>query len=122
MRRLFYMMVSILLLNACSENNAENINGKTFSLLPDKTYTLSFDAKENRFAGKALNNYFGSYVAKDGQITLTLAGTTMMAGPEDEMKKEQAYFQELGKIKTYTLKNKTLELKGEGITLNFAEQ
>ena len=46
----------------------------------------------------------------------------MMAGPEDEMKKEHAYFQNLDKVRTYNLKGKELELKGDGVTLKYLQQ
>ena len=37
------------------------------------------------------------------------------------MKKEMEYFQNLGKIKTYTLSGKSLELNGDGVTLKYEE-
>ena len=46
----------------------------------------------------------------------------MMMGPAEEMQQEQTYFQNLSKIKTYTLKNKILELKGDNVTLKYSEQ
>ena len=84
--------------------------------------TISFDANDNKFYGKAINNYFGTYKTNKENITLNLAGSTMMAGPEAEMKKEQAYFNDLTKIKTYTLKNKILELKGDNVTIKYLQQ
>ena len=83
---------------------------------------MSFDAKEDRFYGKALNNYFGTYKAEKDNIKFGPVASTMMAGPGDEMKKEHAYFQNLDKVRTYSLKGKELELKGDGVTLKYLQQ
>ncbi len=117
------LLLTILLLcgvSACSKSD-ETITGKTFALLPEKAITITFDAKEKRFYGKAVNNYFGEYKLNKNAITLELQGATMMAAPEPEMKKEMDYFQNLGKIKSYSLKNKTLELTGGGVKLQYEE-
>ena len=120
MKILLSALIAVLALTACSEAE-QTVVGKTYSLLPEKNITLAFDAKENRFYGKAVNNYFGEYKIEKNNITLTLIGSTMMAAPEPEMKKEMEYFQNLGKIKTYTLSGKSLELNGDGVTLKYEE-
>lgn len=123
MKKLLFTFIAILFLNACSKETSVSLQGKTFILkntTPD--ITLSFDSKELRFYGKAVNNYFGTYTAKDGKITLNLVGSTMMSGPENEMEQEQTYFKNLTKIKTYTLKHKILQLKGDNVTLTYKEQ
>ncbi|MBP3687645.1 MAG: META domain-containing protein [Alphaproteobacteria bacterium] len=121
MKKLLSTLIAAVALTACSET-AQTPVGKTYALLPEKAITITFDAKEPRFYGQAVNNYFGEYKIDNKNITLNLQGSTMMAAPEPEMKKETDYFQNLGKIKTYTLNNKTLELKGNDVTLNFVEQ
>ena len=120
MKKLLLTMFSILMLNACSE--APSLKGKTFTLDTNKNFTITFDAKENKFYGKAVNNYFGTYKIENSNLTLNLGGSTMMMGPAEEMQQEQTYFQNLSKIKTYTLKNKILELKGDNVTLKYSEQ
>ncbi len=120
MKKLLSALIAALALTACSEGE-QNVVGKTYALLPEKAITLTFDAKENRFFGQAVNNYFGEYKLDKHNITLTLIGSTMMAAPEPEMKKETDYFQNLGKIKTYTLNGKSLELKGDGVILKYEE-
>lgn len=122
MKKILMMLAAIVMLSGCAENVPPSLKGKNFVLESDKNITLSFDANENRFAGKALNNYFGSYTLEKDNIKFGPIASTMMAGPESEMKKEQAYFQNLGKVKTYSLKNKKLELKGDGVALIYNEQ
>lgn len=120
MKKLLSALIAALALTACNETE-ETIVGKTYTLLPEKAITITFDAKENRFYGKAVNNYFGEYKLDKNNITLMLQGSTMMAAPEEEMKKEMDYFQNMSKIKTYTLSGKALELKGDGVTLKYEQ-
>ena len=115
-------MVAALMLNACSESEPVSLNGKNFVLANDNAITLSFDAKENKYYGKVLNNYFGSYTIEKNNIKFGLAASTMMAGPEAEMKKEQTYFQDLSKVTTFSLKDKVLELSGNGVSLKYQEK
>ncbi len=122
MKKVWMMLVAATILSGCAEKAETSLQGRKFVLESDKNITLSFDTNENRFAGKVVNNYFGSYTLENDNIKFGLIASTMMTGPENEMKKEQAYFQNLGKVKTYSLKNKTLELKGNGITLTYSEQ
>ena len=120
MQKLLSILVATLAFTACSKSE-NTIVGKTYTLLPEKAITLAFDAKENRFYGKAVNNYFGKYKMENNNITLMVQGSTMMAAPEPEMKKEMDYFQNLGKVKTYTLNGQSLELKGDVIILQFEQ-
>ena len=120
MKKLLLAMFSIMMLSACQE--APTLKGKTFALDTNKNFTISFDAKEDAFYGKAVNNYFGTYKLDKNNIALNLGGSTMMMGPMEEMQQEQTYFQNLSKVKTYTLQNKTLELKGDGVTIKYQEQ
>ncbi len=120
MKKIISTLLTTLALTAC-QTSTSAISGKSFALLPEKTITITFDGKENRFFGKALNNYFGTYRIENNNITLNLMGSTMMAGPVEEMKKETTYFQNLSKVKTYSLQNKTLELTGDDVKLQYEE-
>lgn len=122
MKKILLAMVAALMLNACSESEPVSLNGKNFVLANDNAITLSFDAKENKYYGKVLNNYFGSYTIEKNNIKFGLAASTMMAGPEAEMKKEQTYFQDLSKVTTFSLKDKVLELSGNGVSLKYQEK
>ncbi len=122
MKKILLTMVAALMLNACNESEPVSLNGKNFVLANDNAITLSFDAKENKYYGKVLNNYFGSYTIEKNNIKFGLAASTMMAGPEAEMKKEQTYFQDLSKVTTFSLKDKVLELSGNGVSLKYQEK
>ena len=120
MKKLLLAIFSIIMLSACQET--PSLQGKTFALDTNKNFTIAFDSKEDAFYGKAVNNYFGTYKLDKNNISLNLGGSTMMMGPREEMEQEQEYFQKLSKVKTYSLKNKTLELNGDNIIIKFQEQ
>ena len=111
MKKILLALAAVFMLNACSEADPASLKGKNFTLATDKNITLSFDAKD-----------FGTYKAEKDNIKFGPVASTMMAGPEDEMKKEHAYFQNLDKVRTYSLKGKELELKGDGVTLKYLQQ
>lgn len=80
----------------------------------DATITLTFSGEDNRYFGKVLNNYFGSYEMQDnGSLHLSGAASTMMAGPRDLMQLEQDYFIKLSKVIGY-------EISGERLTLHLS--
>ena len=118
MKKVFLSLAMMLSLLGCEETSTLNLKGKEFRL-KDSNYTLLFDKEENKFYGKAVNNYFGVYVLDKNNIKLELQGSTMMMAPLDDMEKENKYFEDLKKISTYKLEQNTLSLKGNGVELVF---
>ena len=83
---------------------------------------MGFAKDENRYYGKAVNNYFGTYKVKGAEISFSQAGSTMMAAPEDMMRAEAAYFQFLPQVQVFKLEGKLLTLTAEnGETRVFEE-
>ena len=81
----------------------------------DATITLTFSGEDNRYFGKVLNNYFGSYeMQNNGSLHLSGAASTMMAGPRDLMQLEQDYFIKLSKVIGY-------EISGDILTLHLSD-
>ncbi len=76
----------------------------------DVEITLSFAPVENRFFGKAVNRYFGSYTIEGDRLKLGAVGSTMMMGPEEAMKAEHQYFQDLSHVDTFQVTPDTLTL------------
>ena len=77
----------------------------------DATITLTFSGEDNRYFGKVLNNYFGTYEMQDnGSLHLSGAASTMMAGPRDLMQLEQEYLIKLSKVIGYEISGETLTL------------
>lgn len=121
MKKVCCLWLVVFSLLGCSNNTIPDIKGKTF-IKNNSNYTITFDAKENKFYGKALNNYFGTYKLEKNQLSLELTGATMMMGSPQDMENETIYFKNLSKINSYNLNNKTLTLKGTDIELIYKEK
>ena len=109
----------LLFLSACKPE--PTLKGQEFILRqPDMEITLSFDAHENRYFGKAVNNYFGTYQMNGNTISFGPTASTMMMGPEEDMELEAHYFDNLSQVQNYTLTPDTLTLtSGNGTVLVF---
>lgn len=107
MKNIFFALISVLLIS-CKSNN--DLQGNEYQTIGDAglEITLGFSDKNNDFHGQAINNYFGSYHAKNGKIKLSTTGTTMMAGPMPLMDAERAYFEFLDKADTYKIEGNKL--------------
>ena len=101
MKKILIAILMCLTILGCKEEtilkkSTPTIKGVTYVLMNtpnDATITLTFSGEDNRYFGKVLNNYFGSYEMQDnGHLTLSGAASTMMAGPRDLMQLEQDYF------------------------------
>lgn len=104
--------ILLFFLSACKPE--PTLKGQEFILRQsDLEITLSFDAHENRYFGKAVNRYFGAYQVQGDKITFGATASTMMMGPEEDMTLESDYFDALSKIKSYTLSPNTLTLTSE---------
>lgn len=79
------------------------------SLSTDTTVSLDIQA-DGKFSGKApVNRYFGQIKIEGKSIKTGPIGSTMMAGPPEQMKLEQEYFQALGEhIKSAKVENEKL--------------
>ncbi len=115
----FLAVCSLMALAACSQaSDAPFGNYKMINAPENAEITIRFD--NGQFSGlAAVNRYFGSYTDKDGKIKFSPAGSTMMAGPENLMKVEAQYLNNLEQIETYQLKGNDLILNGKGISLHF---
>ena len=115
-------LCSILMLFACS-NKAVSLDGEYKMLNAPENAEITIGFEGDRYFGQsAVNRYFGSFEKEGDKIKFGPAGATMMAGPEELMKAEQQYLQNLAKVTTYTINGKTLNLKGEGVNLSFEKQ
>ena len=121
MKKIYYLLAIIFSITACLNTQNSNLKGKTFTL-DNSNIILTFDKDENKFYGKALNNYFGNYKLENNNLTFEITGSTMMMGAPKEMEDETKYFQDLSKINSYNIKNKTLTLKGNNVELIYQEK
>ena len=121
MKKLFYTFIAALvMISGCSNGGVTNLKGRTF-VLDGQDISITFDAAENKFYGKAVNNYFGVQSIDKHNIKMELQGSTMMMGPSDKMVAETKYFNDLNGVTSYTVHGNVLTLKGDGIEIRYLE-
>ena len=79
-------------------------------------FTITAEFKDGRVGGKsAVNQYGGPYTAgDDGSLSVGDLVSTMMAGPEPDMRAEGAYLKLLAQAKSYKVSGDTLTLVDAG--------
>ncbi len=106
----FFLMVGVC---AC-DDRVVDIRGAQYELMntpADGKITLTFSDTDNRYFGKAVNNYFGTYEIKGDKLILSAPASTMMMGPEDLMQAETQYFQDLHAVDSFHAKGNELIIK-----------
>ena len=121
MKKVFYSFAVLLSLFGCAVASDTSLKGKEFNL-KGTNITLIFEETENKFYGKAVNNYFGIYTLDGDNLRLELQGSTMMMGEPQKMEQETKYFNNLNEITSYSLDANTLILKGRNLELTFEKQ
>lgn len=102
----------LILLGACSQDNAMTLKTGSYKLKNSMhnvptILTLSKDGKLN---AKVVNVIMGEYTTSQDNITITLGGTTMMMGPQEEMEAEQNFIKALLLIRKYKMQESNLVL------------
>lgn len=124
MKKILVMFMALFMLAACSKDS-DSFKGKMYKLTSAPTnmeITIGFDDNNNRFFGKALNNYFGTYTIEGTDMVFGAIATTMMAGPEEMMSAESNYLGFLPNVSSFKLDGKKLSLiAGSGDELVFEE-
>ena len=98
-------------------------SGKTVDAMADIPVTAAFN--NGQLSGNGgCNNYFGSYKVDGSSLTITPAGTTMMACPEAVMAQEQALMAALSSSASYQVANDQLQImNADGtVVLTFTAQ
>lgn len=93
--------------------NYNDLYGREFILenkYPEIGITIAFDT--NKIYGfSGVNRYFGGYtLTNDNIITIGALGSTMMAGPEENMKTEQEFSKLISEASNITLSITNLEI------------
>lgn len=88
-----------------------NAAGETVNALPDREVTAEFGA-DGRVAGSGgCNNYFASYTVDGSNLTISQAGSTMMAcEPVEVMQQEADFLAALGTAATWQIDGETLTI------------
>ena len=94
------------------EGTAWKLTGWSISSQDPNDFTITAQFSEGRVAGtSAVNQYGGPYTTgDDGSFSVGDLVSTMMAGPEADMKAEQSYLTLLAAAKKYQVDGETLTL------------
>ena len=94
------------------DGTAWGLSGWTLSSLDPADLTITAQFADGRIAGKsAVNTYNGPYTEGPGDaFSVGALISTNMAGPEPDMRAEQAYLELLSQAKSYTLDGGVLTL------------
>ncbi|MDT3692893.1 MAG: META domain-containing protein [Mucispirillum sp.] len=92
MKKLIFssVLLSLFLLGCKAGNMEEMLNKKEYKLASNPKITIGFD-NGSVFGSSGVNRYIGSYTIKDGSITFSNLGSTMMMGPQEDMDNETKY-------------------------------
>ena len=116
MKKLLSLFLALFMVSGCFDSSENTFKGKLYkytSSPENMAITLGFDAQEPRFYGKALNNYMGSYKQEGEEIIFSQVATTMMAGPEENMKAESAVLGAIAKVASVKADGENLLLLDE---------
>lgn len=84
-----------LVLAGCRAGNMETLlDKKEYKLAANPKITIGFD-NGSVFGSSGVNRYIGSYKIKNGSITFSNLGSTMMMGPQEDMDNETKYLSSL---------------------------
>lgn len=83
------------------------INNNKYRLSTNMKITIGF-SNGRVFGSSGVNRYMGTYELKAGCITIKGFGSTMMAGPEEDVKAEQEYLKYLDGSHTITIERDKL--------------
>ena len=130
-KKILMVMVMSVLLVACGNrpNIREEINGKTYVFREkvileegkqEIAFTLGFE--DGKIRGRALNNFISTYEIDGNNINILPMATTLMAGPEELMKGEAEYLEDLKNAFSICIAGDTLVIiTHDGKKLNFDE-
>jgi heat shock protein HslJ len=98
------------------EGTSWRLTGWSISSQDPNDFTITAEFKDGRIGGtSAVNQYGGPYTAgDDGSFSVGDLASTMMAGPEADMKAEASYLTLLAAAKKYEVDGDTLTLCDAG--------
>lgn len=93
--------------------NSYGDEGNLTEALPDKEVTLIFYKEDNSVGGNGgVNSYGGDYKADGSNLTISNLITTLMAGPEPQMRQETSFFNILQSAQSYQIVGQRLMITG----------
>jgi heat shock protein HslJ len=88
------------------------LEGEPVEVGPDEQApSLVLDLEESRVSGSSgVNEVMGTFVLSEDELRFGPLATTMMAGPEDAMRREQEFLAALERVTSYELDGRRLTL------------
>ena len=131
MKKTLLLILSILIFFiSCSTAKTQTqnnifavINGKGYYLVSNPKIQINFE-NSNVYGDSGVNRYFTTFTVTNNNIVIgTNIGSTMMAGPEEDMKNEQTFLNDLATINSVSINNGELIMKtSENKELVFKEK
>lgn len=121
MKRIFIFATSILMLASCCSQpdlsgkwNILKVNGEDITVIGEEKPFVEFNTEESRVHGfTGCNIMNGAYTLEGKDFTFGNMATTMMAGPEENMKAERNVLEAMGKVATVKADGEKLLLLDE---------
>ncbi len=114
MRKVLLAFLIVFAVAGCKEEKTQAVlkghEYKVLNALNDSDLRISFDAVEDRYYGKVINNFNGAYKIDGDTITFGPAMSTMMAGDPEMMKIEYEYLNFFPQVKKYKIDGSNLIL------------
>lgn len=118
----FVFWAGLLLLTGC---RPESFKGNEYLLQENDgvEITLAFAPAEERFFGKVVNRYFGTYQTQGNRLAFGAVASTLMMGTEEAMKAEQEHFANLAAVREYAAeKDRLILILSDGRRLIFRKK
>ena len=121
MKRIFILATSILMLASCCSQpdlsgkwNILKVYGEDITVIGEEKPFVEFNTEESRVHGfTGCNIMNGAYTLEGKDFTFGNMATTMMAGPEENMKAERNVLEAMGKVATVKADGEKLLLLDE---------
>lgn len=115
MKKILAVLILALGLTACGKPATPKGNDYQLTNAPENAdITLAFSGDDNRYFGKVVNRYFGTYTIEGDKLTFGPTASTMMMGPENLMKAEQQYLGNLATVQSF-------KINGDQLTLTLSD-
>ncbi len=97
---------------AYTEWTLVELEGEPVEVGPDEQVpSLVLDLEESRVSGSGgVNRLMGTFVLSEEELRFGPLATTMMAGPEDAMRRERVFLAALERVTSYELDGRRLTL------------
>ena len=110
----YIFILLMFFLTACGKENTFKGKEYLYQTPSGHQISLGFDGTTNRYFGKGVNKYFGTYTLKENEISFGVPSSTMMVGNRRHMADEEKFLNTLTDIQSFELTDDRLTLITKG--------